>query len=88
MEWTVEEENMLHLYNRGSRISTLCAIEEIMCYLEDDPDLLRIAEQTAEKLSRMSDMDYLLTMLESAPAWEEEEEVPVWEEALRKRLSV
>ena len=87
MDWTVEEEDMLSICNHGSRISTLCALEEVLSYVDDDPDMKRIAENTAEKLSRMNDLDFMLTMLESAPAWEEEE-VPTWEKTLRKKSSV
>ena len=86
MDWTVEEENMLSICNHGSRISALCALEEVLSYVDDDPDMKRIAENVEEKLSRMNDLDFMLTMLESAPAWEEEE-VPTWEKTLRKKSS-
>ena len=87
MDWTVEEEDMLSICNHGSRISTLCALEEVLSYVDDDPDMKRIAVNVEEKLSRMNDLDFMLTMLESAPAWEEEE-VPTWEKTLRKKSSV
>ena len=79
MNWTLEEESILNIYNHGSRLSTLSAIEEVLPYLGDDPDMRRIVKSTIEKLEQTGDMDFMLMMLESDPLWEDEDE---YEEAM------
>ena len=79
INWTLEEESILNIYNHGSRLSTLSAIEEVMPYLGDDPDMRRIVKSTIEKLEQTSDMDFMLMMLESDSLWEDEDE---YEEAM------
>ena len=79
INWTLEEENILNIYNRGSRLSTLSAIEEVLPYLNDEPDMRRIVKDAIEKLEQTSDMDFMLMMLESDPLWEDEDE---YEEAM------
>ena len=79
INWTLEEESILNIYNHGSRLSTLSAIEEVMPYLGDDPDMRRIVKSTIEKLEQTDDMDFMLMMLESDPLWEDEDE---YEEAM------
>lgn len=79
INWTLEEESILNIYNRGSRLSTLSAIEEVLPYLNDEPDMRRIVKDTIEKLEQTSDMDFMLMMLESDPLWEDEDE---YEEAM------
>ena len=79
INWTLEEESILNIYNHGSRLSTLSAIEEVMPYLGDDPDMRRIMKSTIEKLEQTGDMDFMLMMLESDPLWEDEDE---YEEAM------
>ena len=79
INWTLEEESILNIYNHGSRLSTLSAIEEVMPYLGDDPDMRRIVKSTIEKLEQTGDMDFMLMMLESDPLWEDEDE---YEEAM------
>ena len=79
MIWTLEEESILNIYNHGSRLSTLSAIEEVLPYLGDDPDMRRIVKSTIEKLEQTGDMDFMLMMLESDPLWEDEDE---YEEAM------
>ena len=79
IDWTLEEESILQIYNRGSRLSTLSAIEDVLPYLCDDPAMRRIAKSTIEKLEQTGDMDFMLMMLESDPLWEDEDE---YEEAM------
>ena len=79
INWTLEEESILNIYNHGSRLSTLSAIEEVLPYLNDEPDMRRIVKDTIEKLEQTSDMDFMLMMLESDPLWEDEDE---YEEAM------
>ncbi len=79
INWTLEEESILNIYNHGSRLSTLSAIEEVLPYLGDEPDMRRIVKSTIEKLEQTSDMDFMLMMLESDPLWEDEDE---YEEAM------
>ena len=74
INWTLEEESVLNIYNHGSRLSTLSAIEEVLPYLGDDPDMRRIVKSTIEKLEQTSDMDFMLMMLDSDPLWEDEDE--------------
>ena len=45
INWTLEEESILNIYNHGSRLSTLSAIEEVLPYLGDDPDMRRILDK-------------------------------------------
>ena len=79
INWTLEEESILNIYNHGSRLSTLSAIEEVLPYLGDDPDMRWIVKSTIEKLEQTGDMDFMLMMLESDPLWEDEDE---YEEAM------
>ena len=79
INWTLEEESILNIYNHGSRLSTLSAIEEVLPYLGDDPDMRRIVKSTIEKLEQTGDMDFMLMMLESDLLWEDEDE---YEEAM------
>ena len=79
INWTLEEESILNIYNLGSRLSTLSAIEEVLPYLGDEPDMRRIVKSTIEKLEQTTDMDFMLMMLESDPLWEDEDE---YEEAM------
>ena len=79
INWTLEEESILNIYNHGSRLSTLSAIEEVLPYLGDDPDMRRIVKSTIEKLEQTGDVDFMLMMLESDPLWEDEDE---YEEAM------
>ena len=79
INWTLEEESILNIYNHGSRLSTLSAIEEVLPYLGDEPDMRRIVKSTIEKLEQTGDMDFMLMMLESDPLWEDEDE---YEEAM------
>ena len=79
INWTLEEESILNIYNHGSRLSTLSAIEEVLPYLGDEPSMRRIVKSTIEKLEQTSDMDFMLMMMESDPLWEDEEE---YEEAI------
>ena len=79
INWTLEEESILNIYNHVSRLSTLSAIEEVLPYLGDDPDMRRIVKSTIEKLEQTGDMDFMLMMLESDSLWEDEDE---YEEAM------
>ena len=79
INWTLEEESILNIYNHGSRLSTLSAIEEVLAYLGDEPGMRRIVKSTIEKLEQTSDMDFMLMMMESDPLWEDEDE---YEEAI------
>ena len=74
INWTLEEESILNIYNHGSRLSTLSAIEEVLPYLGDDPDMRRIVKSTIEKLEQTTDVDFMLMMLESDPLWDDESE--------------
>lgn len=79
INWTLEEESILEIYDHGSRVSTVSAIEEVLPYLSDEPDMRRIVKNTIEKLEQTTDMDYMLMMLESEPLWDDEDE---YEEAM------
>ena len=72
--WTLEEESVLTIYNRGSRLSTLSAIEEVLPCLGDEPEMRRIMKSAIEKLEQMSDLDFLLMMLDADPLWDYEDE--------------
>ena len=72
IEWTLEEESILDIYNRGSRLSTLSAVEEVLPCLSDEPDMRRIVRSVIEKLEQTDDTDFMLMMMESEPLWEDE----------------
>lgn len=74
--WTIEELSLVDIYNRGSRLSTQSALEHLLPYLWDEPEMAQVAESAISKLDGISDMDYLLMMLDYEPAddeWEREE---------------
>ena len=74
--WTIEELSLLDLYSRGSRLSTMIHLEQLLPYLWDDPDMLSAVRSTIDKLNGISDMDFLLMMLEYEPIngeWERED---------------
>lgn len=79
INWTLEEESILNIYNHGSRLSTLSAIEEVLPYLGDEPDMRRIMKSTIEKLEQTTDVDFMLMMLESDPLWDDDDD---YEEAM------
>lgn len=79
INWTLEEESILNIYNHGSRLSTLSAIEEVLPYLGDEPDMRRIVKSTIEKLEQTTDVDFMLMMLESDPLWDDDDD---YEEAM------
>ena len=72
IEWTLEEESILDIYNRGSRLSTLSAVEEVLPCLSDEPDMRRVVRSVIEKLEQTDDTDFMLMMMESEPLWEDE----------------
>jgi len=74
INWTLEEESILNIYNHGSRLSTLSAIEEVLPYLVDEPDMRRIVKSTIEKLEQTTDVDFMLMMLESDPLWDDDDD--------------
>jgi hypothetical protein len=75
--WTIEELSLVDIYNRGSRLSTQSALEQLLPYLWDEPEMAQVAENAISKLDGISDMDYLLMMLDYEPADDEWE----WEES-------
>lgn len=75
-DWTLEELSLIDLYNRGSRLSTMIALEQLLPYLWDDPDMLAAVQSAIDRLNGISDMDFLLTMMEYEPLddeWERED---------------
>ncbi len=71
-ELTLEEECILDIYNRGSRISTLSYIEDVLPHI-DDNGMRRTVLGTVRKLKKMRDYDYMIMMLDRAPLWEDRE---------------
>ena len=60
IELTVEERNLLCIYNRsGTRTGLIAALTEMRSYLEPDEDELReLTDSALAKLGRMIDSDF------------------------------
>jgi hypothetical protein len=56
-EWSVEEINLMCIYDTSSRFCLMDALIEAMDDYEDD-ELLELAVGIADKLSKMNDSDF------------------------------
>lgn len=72
MRFSLEEINLMCIYDCTSRSSLIGNLEDAMEYV-DDPEMLRLMEQTIDKLQRTADAQFAeLTLV---PVWEDTDEI-------------
>lgn len=73
--FTVEESNLMCIYNTGSRIDLLSELKEMQSHLAaDETELLTLTKTVMNKLSAMSDEDFESLSGELIPDFEEQED--------------
>ncbi len=56
---TYDEQQLMSLYNTGTRVGLMSALEEMRNYLAaDETELLSLTDSVLEKLTGMTDEDY------------------------------
>lgn len=59
MNITFEEQQLMSIYNTGTRSGLMAALEEMRGYLSnDESELLALTDSAIAKLNRMSDAEY------------------------------
>ena len=59
MNITYEEQQLMSIYNTGTRLSLMQALSEMRTYLDKDEQELRdLTDSAIEKLRHMTDADY------------------------------
>ena len=71
MRYSLEETNLMCIYDCTSRSGLIDELDEAMEYV-DDPEILRLMEQTIDKLYRTTDAQF--ADLPLIPAWEDTDE--------------
>ena len=71
MGFSLEEINLMCIYDCTSRSSLIDELEAAMEYV-DDPEMLRLMEQTIDKLYRTTDTQF--AELPLVPTWEDSDE--------------
>ena len=71
MRFSLEEINLMCIYDCSSRSGLIGDLENAMEYV-DDPDMLRLMEQTIDKLHRTTDTQF--AQLPLIPTWEDSDE--------------
>ena len=71
MQYSLEEINLMCIYDCTSRSGLIDELEAAMEYV-DDPEMLRLMEQTIDKLNRTTDTQFVELPL--VPAWEDADE--------------
>ena len=73
--FTVEEVNLMCIYDTGDRSGLIREIEEMTRYLTpDETELSALADAVLNKLRRITDEQYAALMNEMIPDYEEMEE--------------
>ena len=73
--FTVEESNLMCIYNTGSRTDLLSELTEMQSHLAaDETQLLALTKTVMDKLSAMSDEDFENLSGELIPDFEEQED--------------
>ncbi len=73
--FTVEESNLMCIYNTGSRADLLSELAEMQNDLAaDETELLALTKTVTEKLSAMSDTEFESLSGELIPDFEEQED--------------
>ena len=71
MRFSLEEINLMCIYDCTSRNGLIAELEDAMEYV-DDPEMLRLMELTIDKLCRTTDAQFVDLPL--IPTWEESDE--------------
>ncbi|NWK10794.1 transposon-transfer assisting family protein [Clostridium cadaveris] len=70
--FTVEESNLMCIYNTGSRVDLISELAKIQIHLAtDETDLLTLTKTVLEKISAMSDEEFESLSGELIPDFEE-----------------
>ncbi|MGC4019242.1 MAG: transposon-transfer assisting family protein [Muricomes sp.] len=73
--FTVEESNLMCIYNTGSRTDLLSELSEMQSHLAaDEAELLTLTKTVMNKLSAMSDEEFESLSGELIPDFEEQED--------------
>ena len=73
--FTVEESNLMCIYNTGSRTDLLSELKEMQSHLAaDETELLALTKTVMDKLSAMSDEEFESLSGELIPDFEEQED--------------
>ena len=73
--FTVEESNLMCIYNTGSRANLLSELTEMQSHLAaDETELLALTKTVMDKLSTMNDTEFESLSAELIPDFEEQEE--------------
>ena len=74
-KFTVEETNLMCIYNTGSRADLLAELSEMQKHLEaDESELLDLTKTVMDKLSAMNDLEFEILSVELIPDFEEQED--------------
>ena len=71
MRFSLEEINLMCIYDCTSRSGLIDELEDAIEFV-DDPEMLRLMEQTIEKLHRTTDAQF--AELPLVPTWEDVDE--------------
>lgn len=71
MQYSLEEINLMWIYDCTFRTGLIDELDAAMEYV-DDPEMLRLMEQTIEKLHRTTDAQF--AELPLVPTWEDVDE--------------
>lgn len=70
--FTVEETNLMCIYNTGTRTGLIAELKAMSSHLEaGETELFELTRSVSEKLSAMSDEEYALIADTLVPAYEE-----------------
>lgn len=73
--FTVEESNLMCIYNTGSRADLIAELTEMQNHLAaDETELLALTKTVMEKLSAMNDEEFESISAELIPNFEEQED--------------
>lgn len=72
MRFSLEEINLMCIYDCTSRSALIDELEAATEYV-DEPEMLRLMEQTIDKLYRATDAQF--AKLSLVPTWEDSDEV-------------
>lgn len=74
MQYSLEETNLMCIYDCTTRSGLIDELEDAMEYV-DDPEMLQLIEQTIDKLNRTTDTQFVELPL--VPAWEDADEADI-----------
>ena len=64
--FTVEEINLMCVFEEQSRMGMINSIKNVMPHIQDDSDMVELAKQVLAKLEAMSDEEFAEVVLEAA----------------------